>query len=197
MKLSERKRLAIIDTAEHLFCGKGLEFTSMVEIAQQAEVSKRTLYNHFANKELLFYAVLQRAQNQVGVGESIGFCQHLPIDEQLERIAQNEVKLLRSKPFIRIAKMALMQMMKQPELAQQMSSMKVGCMVYFESFLQDACNANVLKVDDIELAAKQFVYQLKSFIFYPHLFNFEQLTIEQEQYMIKQSVEMFLARYKV
>jgi len=196
MKLSERKRIAIVDAAEQLFCQEGVEATSMVEIALKADVSKRTLYNHFPNKDDVFYAVLANKQAQLTDVEHFVFDKNVSIEQQLTLIATNEVKLLRSEPFLRIAKMALMQLLKQPELAQQMSAAKVGCMTFLEQFLQDAVNNDILEITDVVFAAKQFIYQLKGFVFYPHLFNFDKLNEQQEQNLIQQTVKMFVTNYK-
>ena len=45
-----------MDAAEKLFCMKGFDATSMDEIANAAQFTKRTLYQYFENKEDLFYA---------------------------------------------------------------------------------------------------------------------------------------------
>ena len=50
---------------------------------------------------------------------------------------------------------------------------------------------------DAEFAAKQFVYQLKSLIFYPLLYGFEQQDSKANTEIIRQTVKMFLARYQV
>lgn len=56
----ERRRNDIIDAAEHLFFSKGLETTTMDDVAEQAELSKGTLYLYFRNKEELYLAVNAR-----------------------------------------------------------------------------------------------------------------------------------------
>ncbi|WP_027000168.1 TetR/AcrR family transcriptional regulator [Eisenibacter elegans] len=67
MGVSERKereklerRNAIVDAAERVFFSQGLERASMEQIAQEAELSKGTLYLYFKNKEDLFKAVVLR-----------------------------------------------------------------------------------------------------------------------------------------
>lgn len=195
MKLSERKKLDILTAAEKLFCEQGVEHTSMVEIAQVANVSKRTLYNHFEHKGLLFAAILASNKEQLTNTQVVEFDKNQSLEAQLTAIARSEVDLLKSAQFIRIAKMALDQMMKDPELSASLSSMKVGCSSYFETFLLDAKKAGWLLIEDVEFASKQFVYQLKSFVFYPHLYNFDVPTKEQEAFIIEQTVKMFIARY--
>ncbi|WP_434446809.1 TetR/AcrR family transcriptional regulator [Lentzea sp. E54] len=58
---SARKQAAILDAAEALFVADGYELTSVDAIAAQAQVSKRTVYDHFGDKQTLFSAVLERA----------------------------------------------------------------------------------------------------------------------------------------
>ena len=49
-----QKRQDILEAAAELFPAKGFAGVSMMEIAEKANVSKLTLYSHFADKEDLF-----------------------------------------------------------------------------------------------------------------------------------------------
>lgn len=53
------KRAAILEAAQVLFLRHGYEGSSMDAIAQEAEVSKLTVYNHFTDKETLFCAAIE------------------------------------------------------------------------------------------------------------------------------------------
>lgn len=53
------KRAAILDAAQTLFLRHGYEGCSMDAIAQEAQVSKLTVYNHFTDKETLFCAAIE------------------------------------------------------------------------------------------------------------------------------------------
>lgn len=196
MKLSDQKRLQILDAAEQLFFEQGADNTSMDQLSNYANVSKRTVYNHFATKEALFHAILSRMLDGLHQEGAVQFKVDQAISEQLSAIAQNEVKLLTSEKFLRIAKIAFMQMLKDPSLAQELSTNKIGCLGFLEQFLTEACKAKVLNIDDITFASKQFVYALKSFVFYPKLYGFEVLDPAQELQVINQTVTMFLARYR-
>ncbi|HEY0812125.1 MAG TPA: helix-turn-helix domain-containing protein [Pseudonocardia sp.] len=50
----------ILDTAKDLFLESGFERTSMDSIASHASTSKRSLYAHFATKDALYLAVIER-----------------------------------------------------------------------------------------------------------------------------------------
>jgi AcrR family transcriptional regulator len=62
---SARKRRAILAAATTLFLDKGYDGTSVDEIAALAEVSKRTVYQHFGNKEQLFTEIILATTTQV------------------------------------------------------------------------------------------------------------------------------------
>jgi AcrR family transcriptional regulator len=51
----------IMDVAERLFARNGYAATTLREIAQEAGLREPGLYNHFANKEALYGAVLERS----------------------------------------------------------------------------------------------------------------------------------------
>lgn len=56
-----QRREEILEGAEELFFTRGFERTRMVEIAQEVELSKGTLYLYFKSKEQLAYAILLRS----------------------------------------------------------------------------------------------------------------------------------------
>jgi AcrR family transcriptional regulator len=48
----------ILTAAERVFCAKGYEAAGMDEIAKEARFTKRTVYQHFENKDDLYFAVV-------------------------------------------------------------------------------------------------------------------------------------------
>ncbi len=55
----EERRRTILKAAKKLFFRKGLENTTMDEVAEESELSKGTLYIYFQNKESLALSVIQ------------------------------------------------------------------------------------------------------------------------------------------
>ncbi len=196
MKLSQRKRLDILNAAETLFFQQGVEHTSMDQVASLAGASKRTVYNHFENKDVLFQAILVFMFEKVRQEQAVVFDAAVPISEQLTRIAEQEVALLTSEEFLKVAKVAFIQMLQQPDLAKSLASNSMGCMQDLIAFLEASNQAQVLNIDDVEFAAKQFVYQLKSLTFYPLLYGFERQEGNSGCKVISETVKMFLARYQ-
>jgi AcrR family transcriptional regulator len=53
------KRISILDAAAEVFCREGFSGASIDEIAVEACVSRQTIYNHYREKETLFTAVVE------------------------------------------------------------------------------------------------------------------------------------------
>lgn len=53
----EKKKATFIAAAQALFLQKGFDNTSIEEVAQEAGLTKRTLYQYFLSKEDLFFAI--------------------------------------------------------------------------------------------------------------------------------------------
>ena len=56
----EHRKEEIVDAAQRLFLEKGLQATTMDEIAEAAELSKGTIYLYYKSKEDLYLAVVMR-----------------------------------------------------------------------------------------------------------------------------------------
>lgn len=54
-----RTRQKLVEVARELFARKGLEATTMNDIAQASCRGRRTLYTYFRNKEEIYYAVIE------------------------------------------------------------------------------------------------------------------------------------------
>ena len=59
----EQRKTEIIDAAERIFFSKGLQNATMDDVAEEAELSKGTLYLYFKNKEDLYLAIHLRGNH--------------------------------------------------------------------------------------------------------------------------------------
>ncbi len=60
-KTNVNKKNDIIDAAERVFFEKGIQQSTMDEIAREAEFSKRTIYVYFQSKDQIYYEIMLRA----------------------------------------------------------------------------------------------------------------------------------------
>ena len=60
-----KTRDKLIDIARQLFAHKGIENTTMNDIAQAAEKGRRTIYTYFKNKKDIYNAVIESESDKV------------------------------------------------------------------------------------------------------------------------------------
>ncbi len=196
--LTARKREAILKAALGEFEARGYRETSMDRVADSAQVSKRTVYNHFASKELLFEAIaaelIERVQK---VGE---YCYDptRPVDRQLRAIGEQILQMLIAPCFVSLARVTLVELIRSPELAARTYELFRQRQTGLAGWLQAASADGRLVVDDAEWAADQFFGLIKAFAFWPQLLGAQRPPDNAEQARIlDSSVAMFLAGCRV
>ena len=55
-----KTRAKLVDVARQLFAKKGVEDTTMNDIAQASKKGRRTLYTYFKSKEQIYMAVVEK-----------------------------------------------------------------------------------------------------------------------------------------
>src|SRR5690242_13921409 len=75
---SQRKNAAILDAARALFLAQGNELTSVDAIAARAEVSKRTVYDHFGGKERIRGTLIDRVSERMTITVRAALQDELP-----------------------------------------------------------------------------------------------------------------------
>src|ERR1700732_4607440 len=113
----------ILDAARRLFLERGLEGTSVDEIASLARAGKPTIYARFPSKETLFTAVVMRA-----VHASIErFESDAPtganVEERLESVGVTILKWVSVSETIGMIRLAIAEARRLPHLASQVSRM--------------------------------------------------------------------------
>lgn len=73
----------ILDAAERCFYAAGIAATGVDRLADEAGVSKRTLYNHFGSKEAVLVAYLRRREEQWRVRLERAIADMSSLDEQI------------------------------------------------------------------------------------------------------------------
>ncbi|WP_438445816.1 TetR/AcrR family transcriptional regulator [Gorillibacterium sp. sgz5001074] len=66
VKQAEERRSELMDAAERLFVRDGYEHVPVSGILQEVGIAKGTFYHHFASKEELLHAVLERRLAELG-----------------------------------------------------------------------------------------------------------------------------------
>ena len=197
LTLTEKKRLDILAAAQAEFKEKGFLGASMDSLAKRAEVSKRTVYNHFPSKEILFHNIVKQLCDSFSQAVNIEYHADKPLDEQLHVAAVNEIQLLESECFRNLNRITISECIRSPELAlstlEHLGQQKDGLHVW----INEAMNDGRLKKADANFAAQQFLGLIKASAFWPQLFMNQVFpTAEQQKTIADDAVLMFLARYR-
>ena len=197
-KLTERKREDIIQAAKDVFRENGFKAASMDRIAETAKVSKRTVYNHFESKEVLFITVSGELCEAFSQQSEYPYEADKPVRSQLEAIARQQMQMLCTERFLRMFKMFVSETLTSPELTQPIMEKLEEENIGVVKWIKAASTDGKLKLSDPLMAGKQFIALLEVFTSWPYLLGMDRVEEEEDQLVvIKSAVDMFLDHYEV
>jgi len=198
-----RSRAAIVEAARMLFLRQGYAGTTMDEIAAQAGLAKRTVYNNFADKEALFTQIVEETtayaeefarglQRELAGGITAANLK-ATLDDLGRRLA---VAVVRSE-VIALRRLLIGEAREFPELAAGYFDRAPGQVLdALASGFGRLARAGLLRVADARQAAAQFAYLVVG----------EPLdravlvgTIPPQEHLVagaREGVETFLARFE-
>jgi AcrR family transcriptional regulator len=188
----------IVGAGRKLFMEAGFGETSMDAIAAEANVSKRTVYSHFENKETLFAAVMKGICEELGGPElyddSLEERFDEPPREVLRWLAHGMLRLILSPNGLAVFRVVLAESVKKPELARLFWDTGPGAVAgllsrYFAHLDKTGC----ISVKDPDRAALLFIGLVKSPYHLQLLFGLgEPPSIEQMEKTADLMVDFFL-----
>jgi TetR/AcrR family transcriptional regulator of autoinduction and epiphytic fitness len=194
---SELKRAAILEAAVAEFQGQGFRDTSMDRIAEHANVSKRTVYNHFASKEVLFRAIVAEMLDEQGDSVTVTYEPGRALEEQLLELIHQDVALLQDDGFVGMARVLLAETFSTPDLTRNVFDAALQKEHPLSLWIKAASADGRLAVDDPELATMQLKSLLKGLLFWPSVIGYgETLAAEKVNTIVQGAVRMFLDHYE-
>lgn len=195
-RLTDRKRVAVINAAIEEFLAAGFDATSMDRIAARANVSKRTVYNHFPSKEALFAEILRQLWDASHAGETLAYRANVPLREQLIELLMRKLRLINDEAFLALARVAIAAGIHSPERARDMVARLGEREEDLTVWIRAAAADQRLRISDPVFAAHQLQGLVKAFAFWPQVTMGQPPLSETEQQTIAESAaDMFLARY--
>jgi len=187
-----------MEGARRLFLSQGFDTASMNAIAQQAGVSKGTLYVYFKSKEELFEAILEE-QCAEQAQQLCDFDMDEDIKVVLTRLGRELVRFLCLPGIVPSLRTVIAIADRMPELGTKFYLAGPGRgIASLKAYLEYQVTAGALKPHDCEIAAAQFVESCLSLTYKPMLFNFTGPPAEARiERVVEMAVHMLLAAYKV
>ena len=192
-----RKFDQVLDGARAVFMAEGFEGASVDAIARTAGVSKATLYAYFPDKRLLFLEVV-RAECLRQADEAVAEIDPEAPPEAVLRFGARKIVEFYISDFGRgVARLRAAESDRFPELGRQfyetgpeLARARIG------AYLEAVCARGALAIEDIPLAADQFVKLCEADLLDRVTCGVQTRFTEAEiARVIDGAVAMFLARY--
>ncbi len=191
---TSKKRLAVLDGAVRVFIESGYEASSMDRIAEEAGVSKRTVYNHFASKETLFQEVISAFLAERDQRKPIQYARELPLKEQLRRFAQAEIYLVDDPTRRGLSKLFTSVFLTDPALCATTRG-RFSPHSELIRWLIAANSDESLRIPSPELAARLFYGMVEGCITWPATMS-GGVSLIQSEPILEELLDTFLLRYK-
>ena len=172
--LPNSKAESILSAAKRAFLAAGFGAVSMDTIAREASVSKATVYAHFAGKEELFGAVIERECQRYFARFSEGELDPGDVRASLTVLGRRFLELLLSPDGIALYRIIVGEVTRFPRLGEVF--WRAGPerqRLQIEAFLKSAIASGNLVLTDTRLAAEQFVSLVRGDIQPRHLLRLE------------------------
>ncbi|CAN7184702.1 TetR/AcrR family transcriptional regulator [Rhizobium sp. LjRoot30] len=196
------KRLSILEAAAEVFCREGFSGASIDEIAAEACVSRQTIYNHYREKGTLFTAVVEDVMDRSNAALFSVLATFPDTADNLENeLTTFAVRLNQSclcnhdGKFLR--KLVYSEGERYPHLFEswrQHGPGKVGSAL--AALFSRLAHKGVLVIDDLDLAARQFLALVNADLQMTVLFG-ETPSDELLERTARHAVRTFLRAYSV
>ncbi|RED48152.1 TetR/AcrR family transcriptional regulator [Aestuariispira insulae] len=195
---SEAKRQAIVDAARDIFIEKGYGESSMDDIANRANVSKRTVYNHFPGKDALFGSIIEGECDKAmeSVAKRMAYCEE-DIEGTLREFAARFLDIIYSPDGVKLFRTIVAEADRFPELGTVFFQAGV-CPAQFhaQEYIAKMMDQGRLRKDDPEKAATLLFCLIKGDMHYKLLLCFqEEASPEELTALIDDALEMWMRAY--
>lgn len=193
------KQTQIIKAAKKLFLKYGFQATSMDDIAMTANVTKRTVYHHFANKIELFQAMLHAHWNSISqASHSFSILEKTaPPQKSLNSFGKKFLEFLYQSDTIDLFRLLIAESEHFPDLCKSLvQEGKAPFTRELIEYLKAQARSGNLVIDDYELAASHFMGLLKEDQFWPRLLGFtKKIDKKRIDIIVDKAVIIFLNFY--
>ncbi|MFI7609283.1 TetR/AcrR family transcriptional regulator [Micromonospora sp. NPDC049366] len=193
-RVAQEKRALIVTAATALFLEMGYDRTSLAQIAERSGVSRATLFKQFPSKAALFGAIVAESWS---TADEEGPPPAGNLVDGLSTIGRRYAELLSQPQMTDLFRIVIAELPRFPELAH--AQFLHGKMPYFESvrgYLLAEREAGTVRVEDVDLAATQFLGMISNYVFWPTLLvpGWE-VSAERVTQVVDEAVRTIAARY--
>ncbi|PKW00014.1 TetR family transcriptional regulator [Amycolatopsis echigonensis] len=193
-RVAQEKRALIVTAATELFLELGYDRTSLARIAERSGVSRATLFKQFPSKAALFDAIVTESWS---TAEEEDPPPAGNVVDGLTAIGRRYAELLSRPQMTDLFRIVIAELPRFPELAHAQFSQ--GKVPYFESvrsYLRAEHEAGTVRIEDVDLAATQFLGMISNYVFWPTLLvPGWKVSAERVAQVVDEAVRTIAARY--
>lgn len=167
MKLRDKKRSDILHAAILVFQESGYAAARVDDIARCANVSKRTLYNHFASKQVLFDAIVGQLMEDVSAIPVPPFEPERRVRDQLITALTTYVEIISAPEYIAVFRLLATEFMRDKTLAQDILTRPEFYVSPVLPILKGAMAAHGRSPTDAERLSDHLLALVKHHYFWP------------------------------
>jgi AcrR family transcriptional regulator len=193
------KRKQILDGARLVFMKLGFDAASMNDVTREAGVSKGTLYVYFANKEELFTAMIESERAAFIASMRTALAEHDDVEAGLHDFGISFISHMTEEKVISAMRTVLGVRDRMPVLCQRFFKGPENLRTILHDYLEQHVQAGKLKIDDIDLAAGQFLDLASGSFFKFRLFGSMEHppSMAEMERVISGAIRVFMAAYGV
>ncbi len=193
MKRTEKKRKDIIDAAIDEFREQGFLGAKTTSIAKKANVSSRTLYNHFESKEALFEAISEIMVEQNWSMQPVPYDPDRDFTEQLKEALWRYVQVITDETALGLNRMVISELIRDLDRSRKFFKETEAHDYPVTRLIKEAMDAGAIRKADPVFATNQLLALVKNFFFWPEFFLGENPTPKD---VLDDCIAMFMAHYK-
>ena len=192
------KREQILDGAKRVFMTVGFDAASMNDITREAGVSKGTIYVYFDGKDDLFRAIMERERGLLARSMRDVLDEQVDAAEGLYRFASAFAARITREETISAMRTMIGVVPRMPKLSKRFfNADNLNVRTVLEDFISRQALEGQLVVDDVSMAARQFIDLSTGTFFKLCLFgDMSEPPDEAEiDHVVSAAVRVFMAAY--
>ncbi|EKF42318.1 TetR family transcriptional regulator [Nitratireductor indicus C115] len=192
------KREAILDAATRIFLTHGYEGASMDLVAQESGAARRTVYNQFESKEVLFNAAVERVWRDMPVVSIMS--DEAALEDPalgLRKVGLLIADFWTPDQAVAFVRMVISESNRFPDLAENFVRLgKMPALRALIDYISAMNGQGIINVQDPDLAARQFVGLVNEPLLWYRVIGVGGApSKDRRQQVVEEAVATFLARY--
>lgn len=194
---SEKKQRDIVAAAEKIFIEYGFAQASMNKIAEEAKVTKRTIYQKYENKQALFDAIMRDQVDSMFAQTNIPYDSMRGLKEQMLEMLALLWGTVSDERHIKLKRVVIAEYVRDPQF---ISSLLADILQRDEgliSWLQGAIDCDHIINGDKWLIFEFIVGLIERFSELPRIYNQQIAEGKKKDYILNEIADLIISNYGV